>query len=152
MARIQLVATDGNAAIRVLWIEQRPNGIYAGWNIEGNDFHSTYHTDGNRFMTVAWQTQSMDKGPRLDDFKGMVQISDFAFNCDLSRLDYHPPYKLECYDHVLYVDTRAFNNYVGCSAFIVEPKNFEIIHSIHSIGSETHIYNGFTPWIVFTVR
>jgi hypothetical protein len=151
MSHIEVVATDGTIQKRVLWLDMRKNGIYAGLCRENIDVHISYHADGNVFQTVMGKSEKITSLMPLKDFRGISAIASFAFSSDISQVS-DVPYDLKQLDGVIYVDSRSFSSsHIGCNVVLLEPKRFDLINSLFTFPvpiSEFHLFTKFKPWIL----
>lgn len=153
MAQIEVIATDGKMQKRILWIDIRQNGVYAGWCQENADIHLSYHSDGKVFWTTDGETQRVGTFQPLREFRGRCQIGSFAFSGDLSKRTWTSAYRLKKLRAITYIDVRYFVKercFVGCNVFLLEPKRFDLVRTYPKT-TEIHIFAQFVPWILIEV-
>ena len=154
VAQIEVLATDGKIQKRIIWIDVKRRGVYAGWCEKNRDFHFSYHSDGNVFRTINGKREKIATFQPLDKFKGIHQIASFAFSSDLSKLRV-PSYRMNKLRAVTYIDVRYFVKEkcdVGCNVSLLEPNRFELLHGLTKIPTtEIHIFTQFNPWILIDI-
>jgi hypothetical protein len=154
LPHIEVLATDGKTQKRVLWLDIRTNGIYAGFCNNNIDIHISYHADGHLFQTINNKSAKIADFPPLKNLKGVCQLGSFGFASNLSSSNV--PYKMKRLDAVAYIDVRAFikeKKDVGCNVCILEPKLDFLAPLIQNLGvTESHIFSKFNPWVLVTVH
>jgi hypothetical protein len=154
---IELIATDGKVQRRVLWAHSAPNGVYCGTCTNGEDFHVTYHADGNMFTSLGGKTNKSGTGKSFKEFRGHLQLLWSGVTNSLSH-GYYPDYVLKKVNALVSVDVRSYKQDVGVMLFMVEP-SFEALDGLvkelqktsNQHVSELHSFMECTPWIVFVL-
>lgn len=175
--RLVLVATDGNRAIRLVWLRVKSDGIYGSFFHSSIHMHKSYHRDGTVHMKYEGPMQNVGnveevfketgysrdgaKGPPLDSFTGY-----FPFLQGISRLDADcferlMPYDFRTGDCPLIVDSRSIQGEqlsVNYHLDLIEVGSYEILskrmaeyqHIFTNAGMicEHHCYLEFEPWVL----
>jgi len=152
--RLEVLVTDGGQIRRLIWIERTSNGIYWGYCSEGGEiFRQTYHNDGNRFSIVADKTRPIGTGPRLSQFKGVLQLAStgWAPNIDLFKLPLTTSYQFKRLDSVVYIDIRPIRKGVNVDLFLLEPLRLEFLNPLleksYRNPQTIHIFTSIEPWV-----
>jgi hypothetical protein len=107
MPHIEVLVTDGRIQKRILWLDIKSNGVYAGFCMNDTNFHTSYHADGHVFQTDGNRTQKIGDYAPLKDLKGLFQLGDFGFVGDLNLMMV-PPYQMKKLDAIVYIDVRPY--------------------------------------------
>jgi hypothetical protein len=153
LPRLEILATNGEIQKRILWLDTRRNGVYAGWFSNG-DNHISYHVDGNFFWTVDGKTNKTATFSNLIVFKNMQQVASVAFDPDIYKVSALPDYTMKRRRYVVFIDVRKFEheNLFGCNIILLEPYRFDMLTSQRGIHiTEVHIFFEFHPWVIVEV-
>lgn len=152
---IELLATDGKATKRILWVAVTSNGVYSGFCSEDRDEHVSYHFDGNVFHT--WFREKPTKTltlPPLKDLDNRYQLYSIVFTSDLNRLHDTHPYKMEKLDAIVSVDTRAYTRGIGVNLYIIPHNRPDLISEMIRFQPtirEAHLFLKCNPWIALVL-
>lgn len=170
--RVEILATNGDKIIRLLWCEHiKDKGIYASvfdnpWNL-----HFSYPKDGKvhvkqeikdeskYFNNEGYLFQTL-KGPPLNNFKGSFIFMQGGIAITNETFKNSNEYKLKKLDRVILLDVRRFlkgEADLHYSFDLVEPQNYnEVTKNITNIKNfvgqyytcEHHCYFELTPWVI----
>jgi hypothetical protein len=155
---IELIATDGKVQKRVLWAHCAPNGVYCGLcSAHGDDFHVTYHADGNVFVNSQGKAQKTNTGQTFKEFKGHTKLLWSGITKFLGH-GFYPDYSLKKANALVSVDVRSYEQDIGCVLFMVEA-SFDALSSLvqelkswqYQQVTELHCFMECTPWIVIAL-
>jgi hypothetical protein len=155
---LEIHVTNGDTHIRIIIVEQTPNGVYVYWcDADGQDTHISYHADGNVFSTIDKETKKIAAFQPLKEFKGSHQIFSLGFSSDMTKLR-SPLYNMtQAVRSVAYVDIRSYMKQkcdIGCNITLVEPNSSIVLDTkniVKPLFTEFHLFPEFNPWILVSI-
>jgi len=178
---LEIVATDGARAVRLIWFRIGSNGgIYGSFFHPSIAIHRSYHTDG----TIHWKTDSplvnvrdsekmfkesgysrdVDSGPPLSTFAGYFSFLQGIFRLDPDCFETLLPYDYNEADRLIILDARAIRGeqrHVNIYLDLIEAGSYVLLTSqmaekqriFTNAGMicEHHCYLEFEPWVLVSI-
>jgi len=130
--------------------------MYWGWCAEsGETFHASYHEDGNRFWIISGKPEPLGPGPKLSEFKGVLQLVNISW-IGIEKIPMSAPYRFNRSDSVVYIDMRTFGEKgVNMDLLLLEPFRLDSLNPFYKSfwrNSQLHVFTSVEPWIVIAYR
>ena len=149
---IRVIATDGKAIKKIVWIKRTRNHIVYGWDMYGDAGHFTYHKSGRLHYKNKKETHGMGQRISLDQFEGRLQLGNMCICKDISS-GHNVDFDFKKVDGLVYVDIRTLNksrNVFNIDLQLVKKDGIDQVYQLP--GYDTiHIFKFSNPWVVISI-
>lgn len=179
--RLELVATDGARAVRLIWFRiGSDGGIYGSFFPMSVAMHRSYHWDGTdhwkadgpmqnvrdveKIFKESGYSRDVDSGPPLGSFSGHFSFLQGVFRLDPDCFEGRVAYDFRAVDRLLIVDSRTIQGeqrFVNFYLDLVEVGSYQILSARMAEHQRTftnagmicehHCYLEFEPWVLVSL-
>jgi hypothetical protein len=178
--RLELVATDGVRAVRLIWLRIKSDLILGSIHHPSIAMHTSYHRDGtvhlkadgpmervrdaDKIFKEKGYSRDVHSGPPLDSFTGYFSFLAGGFRLDPDCFEGPVEYKFKKTDRLLVVDSQTISGeqrWVNFYLDLVEVGSYQILNARTAEYQriftddgricEHHCYLEFEPWVLVSL-
>jgi len=170
LTRIRLIAEYIGNSTDVLWVDQKPKGVYAGWHIPGGVYagqripgfegHFSYHQDGEFHFRLKGPAIRYPRRPAFGSIRGLEEVVTFYIPKLDSALAKLLPGKRNKPEVTISVDMASLKErYLQVRVWLMEPMAFEALDRITAVKPDdstnptipwVKVFDKRTPWLLIT--
>lgn len=155
--KFKVFATDSTNIWELFFITQSTSGdFYLGQISPVGYGKYSRHVSGKLHYKSGMDNeyQNIREGQKLTEFKGMEQLLCYCISKDAFKK--HPPgkpYGGKKFDGSAFIDIRNYDELIGISPMLLEPKQTQLLANQAKIFSNPQIiiFTQTTPWLVLLV-